>query len=40
MDLIVGAHINRLLTTGRPPTKEFSRQVAELVIAGVRQAPA
>jgi AcrR family transcriptional regulator len=39
MDLIVGAHINRLLATGRPPTKEFARQVAEVVLAGVRQAP-
>ena len=37
MDLIVGAALNRLLATGKPPTKEFTRQVVEIVIAGLRR---
>ena len=39
MDLIVGGVLNRLLTTGKAPTREYAREVAEIVIAGLRQAP-
>ena len=37
MDLIVGGMVNRLLATGQPPSKEFARQVAEIVLAGLRR---
>jgi len=37
MDLFVGGMINRLLATGRPPTKEFARQATGIVIAGLRR---
>jgi AcrR family transcriptional regulator len=37
MDLIVGGVLNRLLTTGKAPTREYARQVTEIVIAGLRR---
>jgi len=40
VDLIIGGLISHLLATGRPPTKAFARQAAEIVIAGVRRTQA
>lgn len=37
MDLIIGGVINRVLATGKPPTKEVARQAAEIIIAGLRR---
>jgi len=37
LDLIIGGLLNRLLATGRSPTKEDASQVAEVVIAGLRR---
>jgi AcrR family transcriptional regulator len=37
-DLLVGAMLNRLLATGKAPTRTDARQVAEIVLAGLRVA--
>ena len=36
VDLILGATIAHVLSTGRPPTKAQARQIAEIVIGGLR----
>jgi AcrR family transcriptional regulator len=35
-DLLSGAHLNRLLATGRAPSREVSEQIVEVIIAGLR----
>lgn len=39
MDLLIGGVLNRLLATGKPPTRAFARQAAEIVINGLRNPP-
>ena len=39
-DVIIGAQLARLLATGRPPSKAMTDQLVELVLAGLRAAPA
>jgi AcrR family transcriptional regulator len=36
VDLVIGSLLNQLLGRGRPPTAGFSRQVVEVVLAGLR----
>ena len=38
-DLVIGAQLARLLSTGRPPTKAMTDQLVEVVLAGLRAAP-
>jgi AcrR family transcriptional regulator len=35
-DLVIGAQLARLLSTGRPPTKAMTDQLVEVVLAGLR----
>lgn len=36
VDLLVGAQINHVLATGRPPTPEVADQMIEVILAGLR----
>ena len=36
VDLIIGSHLNHLLATGRAPSERLSRQMLEVVVAGLR----
>jgi AcrR family transcriptional regulator len=38
-DLIIGAQLARLLSSGRPPTKAMTDQLVEIVLAGLRADP-
>lgn len=35
-DIVIGAQLARLLSTGRPPTKAMTDQLVEVVVAGLR----
>ena len=39
VDLIVGGHLNHLLSTGHPPSERVSRQMLEVIVAGLRVRP-
>ena len=36
VDLVIGGHLNHLLATGRAPSERLSRQMLEVVVAGLR----
>src|SRR5262245_14067766 len=38
-DLVIGAQLARLLSTGRPPTKAMTDQLVEVLLAGLRATP-
>jgi AcrR family transcriptional regulator len=35
-DLLVGSQLNHILATGRPPSPEVAKQLAEVILAGLR----
>jgi len=39
-DIVIGAQLARLLSTGRPPSKRMTDQLVEVVLAGLRVAAA
>jgi AcrR family transcriptional regulator len=39
VDALLGAMLMRLLTTGKPPTREFADDVVKVVLAGTRASP-
>jgi AcrR family transcriptional regulator len=36
VDLVIGGHLNHLLATGRAPSEKLSKQMLEVVVAGLR----
>jgi AcrR family transcriptional regulator len=38
-DIVIGAQLARLLSTGRPPSKEMTDQLVEILLAGLRSRP-
>ena len=39
-DIVIGSQLARLLSTGKPPTKAMTDRLVEVLLAGLRVAPA
>lgn len=39
VDMLIGGHMNHLLATGRSPSEKVSRQMLEVILAGIRAKP-